>query len=50
MLAVERGPDDEHFPVPLTEDLYVSLVPGTGVEVTYLALAYERRIIIRRID
>jgi hypothetical protein len=50
MLAVERGPSDDHFPVPLVEDLYVSLVPGTNVEVTYLALAYKRRMIIRRID
>lgn len=50
MQVVEMGPPDDHFPVPLVEDLYVSRVPGTTVEVTYLALSYERRIVIRRID
>lgn len=47
---VDAGPPDDALPVPLHEDLYVSLVPDAGVFVTYLALAYERRVVIRRID
>ncbi len=47
---VDSGPPAEHLPVPLEEDLYVSPVGDTGVFVTYLALGYERRAVIRRID
>ncbi len=47
---VEGGPPDECVPVPLNEDLYVSRVGESGIFVTYLALVYERRDVIRRID
>lgn len=48
--VVAAGPPDEHLPVPLEEDLYVSRIPGTSVFITYLALTYERRVVIRRIE
>lgn len=47
---VDGGPPDDHLPVPLAEDLYVSRVPETGIFITYLALAFERRVVIRGID
>lgn len=47
---VDTGPPAEHLPVPFEEDLYVSPVGDTGLFATYLALAYERRVVIRRID
>lgn len=50
MDVTESGPPADHLPVPLEEDLYVSRIPGTSVIVTYLALAYEKRVMVRRID
>ena len=47
---VDAGPPDDALPVPLNEDLYVSRIAEAGVFVTYLTLAYERRVVIRRID
>jgi hypothetical protein len=49
MTVTDSGPPDDHVAVPLTEDLFVSRVEGAGVLVTYLALAYERRMVARRI-
>ena len=48
--VTELGPPDDHLPVPLNEDLYVSRIGDTRLIATYLALGYERRIVIRRID
>ena len=47
---IDEGPPDDALPVPLSEDLFVSRIPGTDVMATYLALGYERRIVIRRFD
>ena len=48
--VVDHGPPDDSLPLPLSEDLYLSRVQGTGILVTFLALVYERRVVIRSID
>jgi hypothetical protein len=45
---VEHGPPDDALPVPGVEDLYLSRISGAGVTVEYLALAHERRAVVRR--
>jgi len=46
---VETGPPDNGMPVPGSEDLYLSQVGDEEIAIEYLAIAYERRALIRRI-
>lgn len=45
----EQGPPDDALPVPFVEDVYLSRIPGRDIAVEYLALAYERRAVVREI-
>lgn len=47
--VVDHGPPDDSLPLPLGEDLYLSRVRGTDIFVTFLALVYERRVVVRLI-
>ena len=44
--VVDHGPPDDCLPLPFSEDLYLSQIPGTDIFVTFLALVYERRMVV----
>ena len=51
LAVTETGPPDSvTFPIPADEDGYVSLVSDASALITYLAVAQDRRIFVRKIE